>query len=69
MFTSVVVVIRPESDIALPSTMGHGLHAAFLELVSQRNSRLADRLHAPGRSKPFTISPLYGDFTERLINR
>jgi CRISPR-associated endoribonuclease Cas6 len=62
MFTSVVVTVRPENDIALPATMGHGLHAAFLDLVSQHNPRLADKLHAPGRSKPFTISPLYGDF-------
>lgn len=62
MFTSLVITVCPASDLTLPLTMGHGLHAAFLDLVGQRNPRLAEKLHAPGRSKPFTISPLYGDF-------
>lgn len=68
MFLSVVITVRPESDLALPSTMGRGLHAAFLQLVSQRNPRLADTLHVSERSKAFTISPLYGDFVRNNGN-
>lgn len=62
MFTSVVITVCPQSDLMLQQTMGYGLYAAFLHLVGLRNGRLADKLHAPTRSKPFTVSPLYGDF-------
>jgi CRISPR-associated endoribonuclease Cas6 len=46
----------------LPQTTGNYVHAAFLRLVSNIDPDLSEKLHAPGREKPFTLSPLVGDF-------
>ena len=60
-FTSVVITVHPEYNLSLPLTTRDGLHGVFLALVKQRNSSLAGKYHAQERSKPFTISPLYGE--------
>ncbi len=56
---SVVFLLRPEHDAAVPLTTGRAVHAAFMDLVSQLDPDLSDRLHDPSRFKPFTVSPLH----------
>ena len=65
MLISLVITLSPPDDIQLPFTVGRGLHAAFLDLVAQRNEALAVQLHASERAKPFSISPLYGKWTRQ----
>ena len=65
MLISLVMTLRPPTDVQVPFTVGRGLHAAFLDLVAQRSEALAAQLHAPERAKPFGISPLYGNWTRQ----
>ena len=65
MLISLVITLSPQADVQVPFTVGRGLHAAFLGLVAQRDEALAAQLHAPERAKPFSISPLYGNWTRQ----
>ncbi|MEM2001023.1 MAG: CRISPR system precrRNA processing endoribonuclease RAMP protein Cas6 [Candidatus Methanomethylicaceae archaeon] len=56
---SVVFLLRPEREAAVPLTTGRAVHAAFMDLVKQVDPDLSDRLHSPSRFKPFTVSPLH----------
>lgn len=62
MPVSLVVEIVAPQDMELPLTIGNYIHAAFLRLVYSVNPELSEKLHAPGREKPFTLSPLVGDY-------
>ncbi len=63
MLTSLVLIVRPETDGPLPKTVGNFSYAAFLKLVREYSESLAAELHDQNGKKPFTISPLQGPFT------
>jgi CRISPR-associated endoribonuclease Cas6 len=63
MLVSVVFVITPRVRAALPPTLGHVVHACFLNLVAREDAALAAQLHEDDREKPFTVSPLQGALT------
>lgn len=65
MLLSTVLTLQPTEEAELPPTMGTALHACFLELVRRKDVSLAERLHTPGRDKPFTVSPLQGELRPR----
>jgi len=49
----------------LPPTMGHYVHAAFLDISRQMDDKIAERLHQDLPYKPFTVSPLQGRFDKQ----
>jgi CRISPR-associated endoribonuclease Cas6 len=62
MPTSTVIRLFPVEDVRLPPTMGHYVHAVFLDIVRQVDPALAEHLHTGSEVKPFTLSPLQGRF-------
>jgi CRISPR-associated endoribonuclease Cas6 len=62
MLASVVFILKPEQTATLPETTGRGVHSAFLRLIERFDSKLSHHLHADARFKPFTVSPLVGEF-------
>ena len=57
---SSVVTLHALSAGTLPKTQGHLAHGAFLEIVNQVDSNLAQALHDLKANKPFTLSEVYG---------
>lgn len=57
---SLVLALEPQSEAFVPSHLGQGAHAIFLELVRQQDPGLAERLHREEGVKPFTVSSLLG---------
>ena len=62
MLASMVISLNPTENAILPPTMGHQVHAAFLHILRQVNTDIAERLHTDQSYKPFTVSPLQGKF-------
>jgi len=62
MLLSTVLILAPSRKTVLPPTLGNAVHACFLDLIRRIDPGLAERLHSPGREKPFTTSPLKGPF-------
>jgi CRISPR-associated endoribonuclease Cas6 len=57
---SLVLTVRPLEKVSLPSALGRAAHAALLARIAARDAGLAERLHAEGGTRPFTVSPLRG---------
>ncbi|MGI8588299.1 MAG: CRISPR system precrRNA processing endoribonuclease RAMP protein Cas6 [Chloroflexia bacterium] len=57
---SLILHLTARNDALIPRTMGHKVHAAFLDLVKQVDQTLSDRLHNENGYRPFTVSPLTG---------
>ncbi len=55
---SFLLALRPCGPVQLPPWTGDQAHALFLNLVGQKDSRLASMLHADAQNKPFTVSAL-----------
>jgi len=55
---SVVVCLRVTEAGILPTTHGHLLHAAFMDMLRLVNPEPAAELHDANQRKPFTLSPL-----------
>ena len=55
---SLVLNFSPVSTIPPGFTAGKNMHGLFLNLVSQVDAGLGDRLHKNQANKPFTLSPL-----------
>ncbi|MBD3181749.1 CRISPR-associated endoribonuclease Cas6 [Candidatus Poribacteria bacterium] len=62
MLTSLTVHLFPIKDSVLPPTMGHYIHAVFLKILHQTDPQTARQIHTNSRYKPFTVSPLQGNF-------
>ncbi len=62
MLASLTVYMFPVEKAILPPTMGHYIHAVFLDISRQMDDKMAERLHADQPYKPFTVSPLQGKF-------
>ena len=62
MLASLTVHLFPIGKAILPPTMGHYVHAAFLDILRQVNPEFAEKLHLDRPYKPFTVSPLQGRF-------
>ncbi|MBU0496250.1 MAG: CRISPR system precrRNA processing endoribonuclease RAMP protein Cas6 [Chloroflexi bacterium] len=60
MLTSLVFTLTADRPRTLPSHLGRASHAAFLRLLAQQDSALAERLHTPDERRPFTCSNLWG---------
>jgi CRISPR-associated endoribonuclease Cas6 len=65
MLASLTVYLFPVEKAILPPTMGHYIHAAFLDIARQMDSKIAERLHLNQPYKPFTVSPLQGKFDKQ----
>ena len=65
MLVSLTVHLFPIENTVLPPTMGHYIHAAFLNILGQADAKLLERLHADEPCKPFTVSPLQGRFDKQ----
>jgi len=65
MLASLTAHIFPLETVALPPTMGHYIHAAFLDILRQANPEISERLHTDQNYKPFTVSPLQGKFDKQ----
>jgi CRISPR-associated endoribonuclease Cas6 len=57
---SVLLELQAQDEAYLPATMGHQIHAMFLQLVARANPALSVRLHDEPGYRPFTLSPLFG---------
>ena len=57
---SLVLLLTPVRPVSVGATVGHQVHAAFLHTVRAVAPDLAEALHAQGRARPFTVSPLQG---------
>ena len=57
---SLVLLLTPVRPVSVGATVGHQVHAAFLHAVRAVAPDLAEALHAQGRARPFTVSPLQG---------
>ena len=55
----------PVEKVVLPPTMGHYVHAVFLDISRQMDEKMAERLHLAQPCKPFTVSPLQGRFDKQ----
>jgi len=65
MLASITVHLFPVEKAMLPPTMGHYVHAAFLDISRQMDDKIAERLHQDLPYKPFTVSPLQGRFDKQ----
>lgn len=65
MLLSLVLTLKPTKDCTLPLTTGNFAHACLLNLVRGEEEAMAENLHAQGRDKPFTVSPLQGEFANQ----
>lgn len=65
MLTSLAAYLFPVEKTMLPPTMGHYIHAAFLDILRQVDAKVAERLHTEHPYKPFTVSPLQGKFDKQ----
>jgi len=63
MLVSLVLELKPHQDCELPATLGNALYAFFIDLIARSNWVMAHDLHVTRTEKPFTISPLQGDFS------
>lgn len=63
MLTSLVLTLVPEVTATVQDFMGRAVHAWFLDQVSSVDPALAEALHAPNVTKPFTVSPLWSSST------
>jgi CRISPR-associated endoribonuclease Cas6 len=57
---SVILVLDPIVNMAIPVSTQTKSHAAFLNLVGQFDPTLSARLHDEPDYRPFMVSPLYG---------
>jgi CRISPR-associated endoribonuclease Cas6 len=61
MIYSAVLELRATCEGSIPATNGHGVHAAFIEIMRQADRDLAEVLHRSGvKNRPFTVSSLLG---------
>ncbi|KAA3663961.1 MAG: hypothetical protein DWQ04_08170, partial [Chloroflexi bacterium] len=57
---SVIINLRVAENTILPTTHGHLLHAAFMDMLRLVNPEPATEMHDANQRKPFTLSPLHG---------
>ncbi|MCL0057763.1 CRISPR-associated endoribonuclease Cas6 [Dehalococcoidales bacterium] len=62
MLASIVLCIRPVKQAAIPCTMGSGVHACLFKIITLVDETFSNRLHSGKGEKPFTVSPLQGEF-------
>lgn len=61
---SILLELQVLREASLPATMGHQVHAMFLQLVARIDPELSVRLHDEPGYRPFTLSPLLGGMTQ-----
>lgn len=65
MIYSVLLNLEAERDAEIASNLGFHIYALFLGLIRSVDEPLAEKLHSGDSLKPFTVSPLLGEFTHR----
>ena len=55
---SALLELQAQHEAHLPATMGHQIHAMFLQLLARTDRALSVRLHDESGYRPFTLSPL-----------
>ena len=63
MLLSAVIEISPLKQCVLPTSTGNYIHGLFFNLLRACDADLAIKLHEDNRAKPFTVSPLHGNFS------
>lgn len=58
--SSILLELRVQQDALLAETMGHQVHALFLNLLGRTDPTLSTLLHDTPAYRPFTLSPLLG---------
>ncbi len=57
---STILELETQRKTFLPLTMGHHIHAMFLQLMARIDPVLSVRLHDEPGYRPYTLSPLLG---------
>lgn len=63
-FYATVINLTAITGGEIPATQGRLAHGAFFDLIRAVDPALAEALHVPNQRRPFTISPLQGNFPE-----
>jgi len=63
MLLSLVLELKPLNENSLPLTIGNAVHGLFMNLVAEKKPELAEELHSNNKEKPFTTSPVFGNFS------
>ncbi|MCS7222129.1 MAG: CRISPR system precrRNA processing endoribonuclease RAMP protein Cas6 [Anaerolineae bacterium] len=58
MLIACVLTVQPEAPVTLSVDLGRATHAWFLSQIRRVDSALAERLHEPNTTRPFTVSAL-----------
>lgn len=69
MLTAIILELRPLHDAALPLSHGAFAYAAALSLIERIDPALARHIHDPAKSKPLTVSPVWGGFRDGTVFR
>ncbi|MAE20794.1 CRISPR-associated endoribonuclease Cas6 [Candidatus Poribacteria bacterium] len=62
MLKAIILQLQPTAEGELPRTHGSLAYAAALDLISRQDVELSRRLHDDNSYKPFTVSPIFGNF-------
>ncbi|MCC7163657.1 MAG: CRISPR-associated endoribonuclease Cas6 [Anaerolineae bacterium] len=57
---SLVLTVRPQARVLMPTALGRAAHAALLRAIAAREPAAAEALHVEGGARPFTCSSLRG---------
>lgn len=60
MLISCVITLQPTEPATVPIDLGRATHSWFLSQVQKADTALAERLHEPNATRPFTVSALRG---------
>lgn len=69
MLTAIVLELQPVNEAVLPISHGVYTYAAALGLIEKLAQGLSARIHDAARSKPLTVSPVWGASREGNILR
>jgi len=67
MLTAIILELQPINESILPISHGVFVYAAALDLIGRLDPNLPRLIHDPAKSKPITISPVWGAFREETI--
>ena len=62
MLLSLVLELKPLDETGVPLTTGNAVHAWFINAVAEKNWVMSSDLHRGDKEKPFTTSPIFGNF-------
>lgn len=60
MLTAIVLTLTPTQSVTLPANLGRAAHAWLLDWLKTADPAMAESLHDPNQTRPFTVSNLWG---------